>query len=92
MKFNQEMAKTLGQAGLKIGKTIIVEGTKSVVLKTAVATITTTFDEGFGAIKDLKLDDYLRGGKEKPTKGLFNKKRKKEKDPIEEVLSEVEEG
>lgn len=63
-KLDKEQIKGLGKTGLKLGKSIIVEGTKAVAIKAAAKVITTGFEDGFGAIKDIKLDDVI-GKKEK---------------------------
>lgn len=85
MKFNitKEQLEGYGKIGLKIGKSIIVEGTKTLALKGAAAVITTSFEEGFGNVKTLTLDEVLKGGKDKTKKTLF-------KQTIEEII-EVEE-
>lgn len=83
MKFNVKMDKeqlvAIGKGAGKIGKAIIVEGTKAVALKGATAVITQSFDKGTGSIKELELDDLLNGGKKKkPKKALFSFKKKKD--------------
>lgn len=93
MKINitKEQVKVVGQAGLKIGKAIIVEGTKAVAIKGATAAITASFERPEG-VKSLTLDDVLDGGKKKKNKkkkGLFG--RKKEETDIEDLKEEVEE-
>jgi hypothetical protein len=94
LKMNKEQLMEIGRGAGKIGKAIIVEGTKAVALKGAAAVITQSFDEGLGGVKNLGLDDVLKGGKKhnKPKKSLFSFKKKKDvtDDHIEEVALEVE--
>lgn len=85
-KMNKEQMMEIGRGAGKIGKAIIVEGTKAVALKGAAAVISQSFDDGLGSVKSLKLDDVLKGGKKKkPKKSLFAFK----KAVAEEVLDEV---
>ena len=78
LKMDKEQLKEIGRGLGKIGKTIIVEGTKAVALKGAAAVITQSFDGGLGSIKNLELDDVLRGGKKKePKKAIFSFKKTK---------------
>lgn len=93
MKFTLKVSKdqmvNIGKGAGKLGKQIVVEGTKAVALKGVAAVITQSFDEGFGSIKELKFDDVIKGGKKKNKppkvkKKLFNKK----KDETEEFIAE----
>jgi hypothetical protein len=84
LSINQEMLKGLGKAGLKIGKNIVMDGTKALLLKSATAAITTSFEEGFGGIKTLTLDDIL-AGKKKHTEKVLKK-------TVEVVEVEVDEA
>lgn len=91
MKFtvNNEMLKSgLAVAG-KLGKTIVIEGTKAVILNAAATTIKTSFDEGFAGVKNLTFDDLLDGKDKKKSKkvNLFGKK--KDKDGEEEIEVEI---
>lgn len=88
INFNKEQAKAFGKGAGKVGKAIVIEGTKAVVLKTAAAVITQSFDEGFSKVKELSLDDMLKGGKKnnKEKKKLFSFKKK---DKTEELAEEV---
>lgn len=94
MKFNinidKDNMKVYGKTAGRIGKAIFIEGTKALVLKTAAAAITTSFEDGFGSVKKLKLDDVIGEEKSKtktPKKKWFNKK---EKEVVEEILEGVE--
>jgi hypothetical protein len=75
MKFNvnQEMLKGIGNMGLRIGKQIVIEGTKAVILNAAATTIKTSFDEGLDGVKNLNFDDLLEGKDRK--KKLKNKRK-----------------
>lgn len=77
LKMDKETMATIGKGAGKIGKTIVIEGTKAVVLKGANAVIVQSFDGGLGSVNELNLDDILRGGKKKESKnGLFSFKKK----------------
>lgn len=94
MKFavnlNKEQWVAIGKGAGKIGKAIIVEGTKAVALKGAAAVITQSFDEGVGGIKDLSLDDVIKGGKKKkPKKSLFAFKKAVAEEALEEVVEDL---
>lgn len=79
LKLDKEQFIAIGKGAGKIGKAIIVEGTKAVALKGATAVITQSFDKGPKSIKELGLDDMLNGGKKKkPKKALFSFKKKKD--------------
>lgn len=57
--FTKETAKVVGKVGLRIGKDIIREGTKQVIVKTVVATgVTFHFGKTEG-VKNMTLDDVL---------------------------------
>lgn len=88
LKLDKEQLVEVGRGAGKIGKAILVEGTKAVALKSANAVITQAFDREAGPISELKLDDYLKGGKKKnkPKAALFSFKKKKG----ESVEAEVE--
>jgi hypothetical protein len=79
LNLNKEQLAEVGKGTVKIGKAILVEGTKAVALKSANAVITQAFDREAGPISELKLDDYLKGGKKKnkPKAALFSFKKKK---------------
>lgn len=81
MNIDKEQLKNIGNTGLRIGKAIVIEGTKAVVLKTAAKAITTSFEDGIGGVKKLKLDDVLGKQEEKQPKKkrkLFSKKEESE--------------
>lgn len=83
MNVNKEQWKEIGNTGLRIGKFIVVEGTKALVLKTAAKAITTSFEDGIGGVKQIGLDDIIGKKKEdKPKKKWFGKK----EDVVEELL------
>lgn len=81
----------IGNGAMKIGKSILIEGTKMTALKGAKSVITTSFDKGLGGVKEMKLDDYLgieevKAKDTKPKKKLFGFKKK---DGTGEVLEEI---
>ena len=77
MKLSNEQLKSIGNVGLRIGKAIVVEGTKALVLKGAAAAITTGFEDGIDGIKRMTLDDILKDKKdESEKKPLFGRKKK----------------
>ncbi len=89
LKMDKEQMKAIGKGAGKIGKAIVVEGTKAVALKGAAAVITQSFDEGFSKVKDLSLDDVLKGGKKhnkpaKEKKKLFSFKKKEKTEELAE--------
>jgi hypothetical protein len=91
IKFDKELLKGIGNVSLKLGKTIVIEGTKAVILNAAATTIKTSFDEGFEGVKNLKFDDLLDGkDKKKKTKKsrLFAKVRN-DKGEEEEIDVEI---
>ena len=88
LNINKDVLKGIGSIGLKLGKTIVIEGTKAVIINAAVTTIKTSFDEGPGAIKNLTFDDLLEGKDKKKKKGLFAKV-KNEKGEDEEIDVEI---
>lgn len=57
--FNKEALQTVGTYGVRIGKTVLIEGCKAVALNTAKTVIQTGFDEGFDNVKDLQWNDFL---------------------------------
>ncbi len=90
---SKEQMIKIGTAGLKVGKAIIIEGTKAVVAKGTTKMIMEGFDNGIDGVKKMTLDDVLgKSTEEKPEKvkkekkGVF--KRKKEKVEAIEVSIE----
>lgn len=61
--FNKEMVKKLGAGSWTVGKAIIWEGVKGVLLKSAANVITTSFDSGLSGVKKMTVNDYV--GKKK---------------------------
>lgn len=98
IKLDKEQLKVIGAGAGKIGKAIIVEGTKAVILKGAAAVITQSFDEGLGGVKELSMDDVLKGGKKynKPKKTKVKKKVTEElvvnMVPVDTVLDDIGEA
>lgn len=77
IKMDKEQLKTIGNGALKIGKAIIIEGTKAVAFNGVKAVVSTSYTKGLGGVKELELDDYINGGKKKKAKKLFSFKKKK---------------
>jgi hypothetical protein len=92
MGFNKEQLKGFGVIGLKVGKFILIEGTKALVLKTAVTAITKGFEDGFGSIKDVTLDDVVGKKKKTPKVDVVDKDHKTDhkRVVVEEVVEEAE--
>jgi hypothetical protein len=91
IKFDKELLKGIGNISLKLGKSIVIEGTKAVILNAAATTIKTSFDEGFDGVKNLKFDDLIDGKdkkKKSKKKGLFAKV-KNENGEEEEIEVEI---
>lgn len=96
---NKEQMVKIGMAGLKVGKTIIIEGTKAVVAKGATKMIMEGFDNGIDGIKKMTLDDVLgkkieEGSEEikKEKKGFFKRKKKDKTEEIEVSIVKDEDG
>lgn len=91
MKITQETLKVVGKVGLRIGTNIVVEGTKAVLFKTAVAATKQGFTGGVKSIKDITLDDVLRDKKDPESKGLIKElfKRKKGQKVDVEIVEEL---
>ena len=91
LNINKDVLKGIGNVGLKLGKAIVIEGTKAVVLNAAATAIKTSFEEGFDGVKNLRFDDYIEGKKEKKLgkKGLFKAKVKNENGDEEEIEAEL---
>lgn len=84
LKLDKEQLVAIGKGAGKLGKAILVEGTKAVALKSATAVITQSFDKGLDGVKELELDDMLNGGKKKKAKkGLFSFKKKSTEGTLE---------
>lgn len=75
---NKENLKVVGDAGYRIGKDIVREGTKAVIGKAAGAVIAVTLKEGFGEIKNMELDTVL-GDLTRKQKKLDKRKKKMER-------------
>lgn len=86
---NKDVLKGIGNVGLKLGKAIVIEGTKAVILNAAATAIKTSFDEGLDGVKNLTFDDYIEGKdkKKKSVKGgLFGKKKENKEEIIVEII------
>lgn len=90
LKMDKEQLKMIGSTGLRIGKAIVVEGTKALVLKTAAKAITTSFEDGFSGVKQLGLDDVLGKKEDKPKKKWFSKKKNDAEEVLEEISSTID--
>lgn len=94
INLNKEQMVSIGTAGLKVGKAIIIEGTKAVFVKGLTTVVMEGLDNGTDGIKKLTLDNVIGKKKSKndsegkvEKKGFFKRKKGKET----EVLIEVEE-
>lgn len=90
IELNKDTMKVFGETGLKLGKHIVIEGTKVIALKAAQRAINVGFEQGFGSIKNITVDDVLESdfrGRNKPAK----KKRfgKKKEEVVEEFIEEI---
>lgn len=70
IKFDKETAVKFGKASLEVGKNIIIEGTKVVVLKS----VTNKLGEMLDGVSDKLTSDAPK----KPRKSLFGRKDKEE--------------
>lgn len=96
MKFNinEEQLKGIGKVGLRIGKAIVVEGTKAVVLKGAAVAINASFENGIEGVKNLSLGDVLKDEDKEPKKkkkGLFKRKETEVVEIVRDCDTEVTE-
>lgn len=93
MKVNitKEQLKTAGEVSVRIGKKVIVEGTKAVIMKGAIAAVEASFDPSAGGIKSLTLDKVLGDKKPKKEKKSFFKRKKVEEVENETSVVKVEE-
>lgn len=90
VNINKEMLQKAGEVSLRVGKRIIIEGTKAVVLKGTIATMEAKF-EG----KEVNLDTILGDKKETKEKKSFFKRKKKvkiESDVVESIADAYVEG
>lgn len=69
LNINKEQLKGFGKIGLKIGKQIVLDGAKALVVKSVVVAAETVF--GGESIKTMKLDDVLSGKKSHGNKLIF---------------------
>lgn len=86
MNINQEGLKVVGKAGLKIGKAIIIEGTKAVIANSVSSMVLEGLDSGISGIKNMKLDDHLGNRKGELVKKLFKRKKK---ELVAEVVADI---
>jgi hypothetical protein len=91
LNINKDVLKGIGNVGLKLGKAIVIEGTKAVILNAAATAIKTSFDEGLEGVKNLSFDEYIEGKKDKKLKkkGIFKAKVKNENGDEEEIEAEL---
>lgn len=90
IKVTKAGLKTVGEVSLKVGKSIVVEGTKAVAGKAAYNVVAASFDKKHGGVKALTVDKVLGTDKKKKfgIKGnLFKKKHKEEE--VEELAEAV---
>lgn len=93
IQISKETMVNAGNAGLKLGKHILIEGTKAVAIKAAAKAINVGFEEGFDSVKSLTLDEVLESnkkGKSKPKRKMFGKKEEVVDELIEEIVLEPE--
>lgn len=96
LKLNKEQMKVIGEKGLRVGKTIVVEGVKAVVGKTAISVINAGFEKGGNlakAKKKLSFDEVFGKAKvktDKPKKKWFAKKQDVVAELIDEIIEEPE--
>lgn len=81
LPINNEMAKKFGVGAIKVGKAIVWEGIKGVLLKSVTNAITTSFDSGIEGVKKMTIDDYV-GKKKKKLIEVPKVKVESEKDRI----------
>lgn len=95
MKINitKENLKDVGTAGLKVGKAIIIEGTKAVAWNGAMNVMKASFKDGDDGVKGLTVDKFLGKGKKskktKIVKSIFKRKKKEDIDVPDVTVSNV---
>lgn len=89
ININKEVLQKAGEVSLRVGKRIIIEGTKAVVLKGTIATMEAKF-EGKDVTLDVVLGDEKKKAK-KEKKSLFKRKKKVEveSEELQEALTEL---
>lgn len=88
---NKEQMAVVGKAGLKIGKAIIIEGTKAVVGKGVMNVAIVGLEKGKGGIKNMSLDDVIGKKQKVGFKELFKKRKtiKVSESEVKEALAEA---
>lgn len=75
IKITKEQMKMVGEFAVKIGKQVIIQGTKAVIFQAVGVGAMKFVHEGTAGVKTLKVDDYL--GEDAPTGVQKIKKLKK---------------
>lgn len=89
ININKEQVQAIGEVGLKVGKKIILEGTKAVLIKGAVAALETSFDNGLKGFKGMSLDRFLGNDPEFKKEKVSFRRKKKVVVETEEVADEA---
>jgi len=58
-QITKEGLKVVGHYGVRLGKTVVIEGCKAVIFNTAKTVAVTGFEEGLDSVKELKWNDFL---------------------------------
>lgn len=75
MNINQDTFKTIGHYGARIGKTIVFEGCKAVVVNAGKTIVQTGYEDGIDSVKNLGWNDFLSDKEAR----IYKKELKKEK-------------
>lgn len=70
---NVEQFKKVGNFGVRIGKTVLVEGCKAVALNTAKTVVQAGYEGGLSGVKTLNWNDLLSDKEARTYKKLKNK-------------------
>lgn len=89
LKFDKEMAKSIGEKSWRLTKKIAIKGVQAMVIETATKTLNASFEGDMTKVKEQLTFDGIVGPKpeKKPRKKLFSRK----KDETEELLEDIEE-
>lgn len=91
LKLDKAQMKVIGEKGLRVGKTIVIEGVKAIVVKTTLGVINTGFEKGGNleaAKEKLSFDEVF--GKQKVI-GVKTKKKwfAKKQDVVADLIDEI---
>jgi hypothetical protein len=89
IKFNKEMAKSIGEKSWRLTKKIAIKGTQALVAETTAKALNAAFEGDYDKMKNQLTFDGIVGEKpeKKPRKKLFSKKQEENED--EELIKDI---